>query len=149
MRRYHWVVFVFVLAAVLSTPMVAAESKGISATLIGENYCLHCTLVMDEGSEETCGPETCSYALKVKKAKDAAGKPIEALEGITVHYIKSEAAAALTDGPNLLGQEVEVTGTAFVEERAIDVKSAAPHDVFAEFDDLIWDKPNNRASARR
>jgi hypothetical protein len=130
-------------------PHAMADTGGISATLIGENYCLHCSLVMDGDGDAACGPETCSYALRVEEALDEQGQPIKELEGVTLHYVKSEASKGLLSDEALFGEDVQIEGTVFTEEHALDVKNAELYDEFALFEELELDPTASRASARR
>jgi hypothetical protein len=136
-------------------PAAAAGENKVAATVTGENYCLHCTLVMADKPDAECGPETCSYALKVKEAKDADGEVIAELTGATLHYINGDAAKTLRTDSAHFGKQVEVKGTVFIAERAIDVAEATlvadagSGDDFSDFDDFDFSVGGNKASARR
>ncbi len=144
----------FFLAAAC-VPAAFADDNKVVATVTGENYCLHCALVMADKPDAECSPESCSYALKVKEAKDADGKVIEALNGATLHYISGDAAKTLKTDAGHFGKQVEVKGTVFIAERAIDVAEATivadagGDDEFSDFDDFDFSAGGNKASARR
>lgn len=149
-----------VMALALAAFVPAATADGdnkVVATVTGENYCLHCALVMADNPDAKCGPDTCSYALKVKEAKDADGNVIEALKGATLHYIKTDGSKALRTDESTAGKQVEVKGTVYIAERAIDVADATivaaaggdKKDEFADFDDFDFSAGGNKASARR
>ncbi len=146
------VMFVLIAAIV---PAAAADDNKVAATVTGKNYCLHCALVMADKPDAECGPETCSYALKVTEAKDADGNVIEALKGATLHYIGGETAKTLKTDTGHFGKTVEVKGTVFIAERAIDVTEATivadagGDDDFSDFDDFDFSPGGNKASARR
>ncbi len=142
-----------VLCAAL-VPVASAEDNKVAATVTGKNYCLHCSLVMADKPDAECGPESCSYALKVTEAKDADGKAIEALAGATLHYISGDAAQTLRSDSANFGKNVELKGTVFIAERAIDVAEStivadAGGDEFSDFDDFDFSPGGNKASARR
>lgn len=136
------------VVAVLCSFQVHADENRVRATIIGENYCLHCSLVMADDPEAQCGPDTCSYALKVTEAKDKEGIAIEGLEGVTLHYITSDAGNKLKTDKTLYGQDVELEGMVFLAEHAIHVEDAKLYDEF-NFDDLDISNDGNKASADR
>jgi len=146
---------VMVMLFALCVPVALADDNKVAATVTGQNYCLHCSLVMADKPEAECGPDTCSYALKVKVAKDADGKAIEALAGATLHYISGDAVKTLKTDAGHFGKQVEVKGTVFVAERAINVAEATivadagGDDEFSDFDDFDFSGGGNKASARR
>jgi len=154
MKSLRSMLTVALILFALCAPIALADENKMAATITGENYCLHCSLVMADTPDAECGPETCSYALKVTEAKDAEGNAIEGLAGITLHYIGGEATKTLkTDSANF-GKQVEIKGTVFIAERAVDVAEAtvvadAGGDEFSDFDDFDFSNKGNKASARR
>jgi hypothetical protein len=144
----------FILFA-LSAPIALADDNKVAATITGENYCLHCSLVMVDTPDAECGPDTCSYALKVTEAKDAEGNAIDGLAGITLHYIGGDATKTLKTDAAHHGKQVEIKGTVFVAERAVDVSEATivadagGSDEFSDFDDFDFSTGGNKASAKR
>jgi hypothetical protein len=111
---------------------------------------------MADKPDAECSPETCSYALKVKEAKDADGNVIEGLAGKTLHYISGDAVKKLRTDSAMFGKQVELKGTVFMAECAIDVEEATlvadaggEKDEFADFDDFDFSAGGNKASARR
>jgi hypothetical protein len=146
---------VAMVLTVVAASAAFAEDNKVAATVTGENYCLHCTLVMADKPDAECGPESCSYALKVTEAKDAEGNAIEGMKGKTLHYITSDNAKKLKTDTAMFGKTVELKGNVFVAECAIDVEestivtAAAGGDDFSDFDDFDFSGGGNKASARR
>ena len=138
-----------ITVVILSSARALADDNRVRATIIGEHYCLHCSLVMDDDTTAECGPDTCSYALKVKEARDKDGKVIERVEGLTLHYISNDKRKKLLADEALIGEEVKLEGAVYIAERAIYIEEGKIHDEFAEFDEIVMLPGGNRASARR
>lgn len=130
-------VLALAIAAVVPVAMAAEEAaapaapKGVAVTVKGINYNLVDTLAKGtKAVEEVNG-------LKVSEATGADGKAIEGLKGKTLHYLATEAAAALAKGKDNAGKGVTVKGTLFADANAILVESfeaAAGGDEWDELD---------------
>jgi hypothetical protein len=117
-------------ALALAAPAVLAEEAAaaaeapasVSVTLTGTNYNLLEALAADTAAEAPAEYAKIN-ALKVTAAADAEGKAIEGMNGKTIHYLPSAAAAALMAGADHKGKTVTVKGKLFAEANAILVES--------------------------
>jgi hypothetical protein len=137
------------IALMVCSLQAHADTNRVRVTIVGENYCLHCSLVMEDDSEVLRRPDTCGYAINVKAAKDEEGNAIKDLEGVTLHYLSNDASKKLGMDETFTDKEVELEGVVFIEEHAIHIDEVSLHDEFADSDNFIFDPAGNKASARR
>lgn len=90
-------------------------------TVVGENYCLGCSLKKEQGAAAQCSIYGHRHALKVESASGADGKSIEALVGDSLHYLDNDKSATLIKGEDFHKKRVEVKGKLFGPERTLDV----------------------------
>lgn len=107
----------------LSSPTPAAMASQ-DVTIVGENYCLGCSLKKEQGAAAQCSIYGYRHALKVESASGADGKPIEALVGDSLHYLDNDKSAGLIKGEELHEKRVEVKGKLFGPERTLEVAEA-------------------------
>ena len=95
----------------------------MDVVVLGENYCLGCGLKGAHGASAQCSVHGHRHALRIVTATDVDGTVIEALAGMTLHYLDNDASAPLASGEQAHGAEVEVKGKLFPREATLQVES--------------------------
>jgi hypothetical protein len=119
-NSFLYIVVTMIAMAFVTNSMFAEPLKEV--TLIGENYCVGCSLKKAEGAAAQCSIYGHKHALKVEKAVDSKGKEVSELKGATLHYLENDSSVELFKGEEYHGKNVIVKGNVHLEERVVDVK---------------------------
>lgn len=96
----------------------SAEPEVIVATVVGENFCLGCSLKQEQGAASQCSKYGHRHALKVTDAT-AAGKELPELNGWVLHYLDTDNAQPVIKEHH--GEILTLTGKVYGEERVLEV----------------------------
>lgn len=97
-------------------------NTAVKVTVTGENFNLLGTLSKEDLA--TADPAYAKLnALRVTEAKDADGKDIPELKGVTLHYLPNKKGEELYANDKNVGKKVTVTGRLYKQEHVLAVES--------------------------
>ena len=97
----------------------SADPEVIVATVVGENFCLGCSLKKEKGAASQCSKYGHRHALRVADAT-AVGKEVPELKGWVLHYLDIDNAQPLIKDHH--GEMLTLTGKVYTEERVLEVE---------------------------
>jgi hypothetical protein len=97
-----------------------AEGKAEEATIVGENFCLGCSLKTEKGAAAQCSVYGHRHALKVTSATSA-GKALPEMNGWILHYLETDNGQPLIKEHH--GETVTLKGKVYGAERVLEVSA--------------------------
>jgi hypothetical protein len=94
-----------------------AGARVVEATVVGENFCLGCSLKKEKGAAAQCSKYGHRHALKVTDAT-AAGKKLPEMKGWILHYLETDNAQAVIKGHH--NETLTLKGKVYPEERVFE-----------------------------
>jgi hypothetical protein len=114
-----------------ATPSAAAAASAApqalvnqELSLVGENYCLGCSLKKEQGAKAQCSVYGHRHALRVESAKGKDGQALPSLGGQSLHYLDNDQSKPLLQEEGFHKKRVEVKGRLFAAERTLEVVEA-------------------------
>lgn len=95
-----------------------AAAKVVEATVVGENFCLGCSLKKEKGAAAQCSIYGHRHALKVTTAT-AAGKNLPEMKGWVLHYLDTDNAQSFIKQHG--GETLTLKGKVYIDERVLEV----------------------------
>ena len=117
-----WIIL-FVSAGLVAEE--ATETSGLAIAVVGNNYCVGCTLKKTKGAAAQCSIYGHQHALKVERATGEDGSTLTELAGVTLFYLENDQSTSLIKGEGTHGEKVKITGSLFVDERILQVDEYA------------------------
>jgi hypothetical protein len=96
----------------------AVQANAVEATLVGENFCLGCSLKKASGAAAQCETYGHRHALKVAVAT-VAGKDVADMKGWVLHYLDTDDAQSYIKEHH--GETVTLKGKIYADARVIEV----------------------------
>lgn len=105
-------------AAASAAPQALANQE---LNVIGENYCLGCSLKKEQGAKAQCSVYGHRHALRIESAKGKDGQALPGLSGQSLHYLDNDQSKPLLQEEGFHKKRVEVKGRLFAAERTLEV----------------------------
>ena len=108
--------------ATQATTSKVAQISAVEATLMGENFCLGCSLKKASGAAAQCDTYGHRHALKVSSAT-VAGKDVTEMNGWVLHYLETEDAQPYIKEHH--SESVTIKGKIYADTRVFEVSRQA------------------------
>ncbi|MEK7774289.1 MAG: hypothetical protein AAB305_00185 [Candidatus Zixiibacteriota bacterium] len=101
-----------------ATTSKATPASAVEATLVGENFCVGCSLKKASGAAAQCETYGHRHALKVSAAT-VEGKDVAEMKGWVLHYLDTDDAQSYIKEHH--GETVTIKGKIYAEARVFEV----------------------------
>lgn len=105
-----------------ATTSKVAQADAVEATLMGENFCVGCSLKQASGAGAQCETYGHRHALKVSTAT-VAGKDVAEMKGWILHYLDTDNAQSFIKEHH--GETVTIKGKIYADARVFEVSEQA------------------------